>query len=291
MTALVVRRVGLQVLIEDAGRPGLAHLGVSPSGAADRASYLLANRLVGNADGAAGLEVLMGGLVLEPTHDVVVAVTGAPALVRAGGAAVALCTALRVRAGQTLEIGTPVAGLRTYVAVRGGLDVPTILGSRSSDPTSSLGPPPVRQGDHLAVGPPPTAPVSDEVGTPVSPPLGPIDLATVLGPRDDWLTEDALRLLGDAAWALTSESDRVGVRLSGPRLTRAARGELASEGLVRGAVQVPPSGQPVVFLADHPTTGGYPVVAVIDDDATDRLAQLRPGEQVRFTLQHASWLS
>ncbi|MDE9365285.1 biotin-dependent carboxyltransferase family protein [Luteipulveratus sp. YIM 133132] len=289
MSELVVRRTGPLALVQDRGRPGLARLGVGTGGAADRPSYELAGRLVGNEGGAAGLELLLGGAALEAAGEVVLAVTGAPACVTVDGRAAPLCAPLRVASGSRVEIGTPVAGLRTYVAVRGGLRTRTVLGSRSVAPSGGLGLHPLAEGDRLPVGRS-DAPVGEPGGSPVGPPLGPVDLPATIGPRDDWLTEDALAVLGDAVWQVGAEADRVGVRLTGPPLSRARAEELASEGIVRGAVQVPPSGQPLIFLADHPTTGGYPVVAVVDDAATDRLAQLRPGEQVRFVLRRASWL-
>lgn len=289
---LIVHAVGPLALIQDEGRPGQAAIGVSPGGAADRASYALANRLVGNPSGAATIEVLMGGLTFESTEPVVIAATGAPGPLTVDGRGVSLCAPVRVGAGEQVSLGMPIAGLRSYVAVRGGLAVPAALGSRSSDPTSGLGLPPLRVGDVLpvgdasSVGPDDLAPVT---GAPHSPPVGALELPAILGPRDDWLTPASTRALGAVEWTVGTDLDRVGVRLTGPTLERARSDELASEGLVRGAVQVPPSGQPVIFLADHPTTGGYPVVAVVDDAATDRLAQLRPGDRVRFTLRRARW--
>jgi biotin-dependent carboxylase-like uncharacterized protein len=188
----------------------------------------------------------------------------------------------------------PSTGLRTYLAVRGGLAEPHVLGSASTDPTMGVGPDPLAPGRRLAVGSPPDRkPAVDvDVAAPEPPPVTDVVLRVVLGPRDDWFAPSAVDALTSQPWAVTAESDRVGVRLAGPALDRAATGtsrELPSEAVVRGAVQVPHSGQPLVFLADHPTTGGYPVLAVVVDDDTDVLAQLRPGERVRFRRIPRGW--
>jgi biotin-dependent carboxylase-like uncharacterized protein len=266
-------------MVQDEGRRGLASIGVSPSGAADRRSYRLANRLVGNVFGATALEVTAGGLELRAERDVLVAVTGAPCPGAPHNASAWL------RAGDELRLGTPDRGLRTYVAVRGGLDVAPVLGSCSTDVLSGLGPPQLRAGDVLRAGgaaaelPPvdvaPVPAVGSAAGETVT-------VRVLPGPRRDWFARDAWTLLTDARYHVASDSNRVGVRLDGPALERSVTGELPSEGIMRGAVQVPSSGQPLVFLADHPTTGGYPVLAYVVDDDVDLVAQLRPGDAVRF---------
>jgi biotin-dependent carboxylase-like uncharacterized protein len=276
---LRVLRPGPLTTVQDEGRCGLASIGVSPSGAADRRSYRLANRLVGNDSGAPALEVTAGGLVLRAERDVLVAVTGAPCPGAPQSASAWL------RAGDELALGTPERGLRSYVAVRGGLDVAPVLGSCSTDVLSGLGPPPLRAGDVLRAGRAAAEPPPVDVA-PV-PPVGAaagetVTVRTLPGPRRDWVTPDAWVLLAHAAYHVASDSNRVGVRLDGPVLERSVTGELPSEGIVRGAVQVPSSGQPLVFGADHPTTGGYPVVAYVVDEDVDLVAQLRPGDAVRF---------
>jgi biotin-dependent carboxylase-like uncharacterized protein len=175
-----------------------------------------------------------------------------------------------------------VAGLRTYVAVRGGIVVPEVLGSRSTDIMADLGPPVLRAADELPVGGAPgrfpnvdVAPVADPEG-------GDLVVRVVPGPRDTWLTDDAWGALLHEGYEVTSESNRVGIRLDGPVLKRASDDELPSEGMARGALQVPPSGKPVLFLADHPVTGGYPVAAYVHDADVDRCAQLCPGQRVFF---------
>jgi biotin-dependent carboxylase-like uncharacterized protein len=286
---LEVLEPGPLCLVQDLGRRGHLSLGVPTSGALDRRAMVRANHLVGNDRDRAVLEVMLGGLVLRALDDVVVAVTGAPVPVRVdvdgrrrrppSG------RPFLVPGGAELALGSPAQGLRTYVAVRGGLGGPTVLGSRASDVLSGLGPPPVRAGDLLRVLPAPGTAVAgapDDAAHAV--PAGSEHTVRVLpGPRADWLTPSGLTLLATQRWEVTPRSNRVGLRLDGPELERAVTRELPSEGTVPGAVQVPPDGRPVIFLADHPVTGGYPVVAVVRDADLDRLGQLRPGDRLRLT--------
>lgn len=269
--------------IQDLGRPGWAHLAVSPSGAADRGSLRLANRLVGNPEGAAGIEVTFGGLAVRAVAPVVVAVAGATVAVRCDRATLPAGpgVALHLRTGDEVALGRPERGLRSYLAIRGGIDVAPQLGSRSTDLLGGLGPPPLIAGQRLGVGPPTgSLPAPDQV--PLAPIADPALLRVQPGPRLDWFEADAAQVLARTVWRVRGESDRIGVRLDGPVLRRRIKAELAPEGLVSGAVQVPPDGRPLVFLADHPTTGGYPVVAVVLGADRDRLGQLRPGQGVRF---------
>jgi biotin-dependent carboxylase-like uncharacterized protein len=189
----------------------------------------------------------------------------------------------QVPAGSTVVLGRPTAGLRAYLAVRGGISVPEVLGSRSTDLLSGIGPPVLAAGDRLPIGTLtegfPTldlAPVAARPSLPV--------LTARRGPRDDWFAPAALADLTGRPWTVSPDSNRIALRLSGPALKRAVDRELPSEGLLRGAIQVPPNGQPVLFLADHPVTGGYPVIAVVDAAGVDLAAQARPGELVRFRL-------
>jgi KipI family sensor histidine kinase inhibitor len=287
-----VVRPGVLATVQDLGRPGLGHLGVPRSGAADAASLRRANRLVGNPEGAAGLELTLGRAVLRFAEEAEVAVTGAPApvTVREGGEAGQPAdhgAAFLVPAGGTVQVGAAAAGLRVYLAVRGGVDVPPVLGSRSADLRSGLGPPPLRPGDRLPVGAPPEPPAAGAGGAaPARPPAGGAATIRVIpGPRDDWFAAEALGRLCGSDYTVTPASDRTGLRLDGPALPRARRGELPSEGVVTGALQVPPNGRPILLLADHPTTGGYPVIAVAATADIGLAAQLRPGRRVRFTLR------
>ena len=283
--ALEVLATGPLTLVQDLGRPGHAAVGVGRSGAADRGAFRLGARLLAQEYGAAALEVTLGGLQVRCRGELMVALTGAEGPAQVDGHLVDHRSPLRLRDGQVLRLGPPAVGLRTYLSVRGGIDVPAVLGSRSTDTLAGLGPPPVRVGDVLPVGPPPRRfPCVDVAPTP---PLadGALVLHALAGPREDWL-EDLTALTG-TGWTGSSRRDRVGVRLEGPPLRHAADRagqELASEGVVRGAVQVPAGGQPVLFLADHPVTGGYPVVAVVLGADVDRAAQARPGQAVRLRL-------
>ncbi|WP_420160410.1 biotin-dependent carboxyltransferase family protein [Nocardiopsis sp. CNT-189] len=280
--ALEVLAPGPFATVQDGGRPGRAALGVGASGAADRASYGLANRLLANPEGAPAVEATLGGLELRARGDLWVAVTGAECAVTAGGRGGAMNTVLRLRDGERLRLGTPDRGLRSYVAVRGGVAVRPVLGSCSTDVLAGLGPDPLAPGDLLPVGPPPAAaPVLDAApAAPVG--AGSPELRVVLGPRDAWFAPEAVRALLGADFEVTVRSDRVGMRLAGPPLPRAVDGELPSEGMVPGALQVPPDGEPVLFLADHPVTGGYPVIAVVLSADLPAAAQARPGTRLRF---------
>jgi biotin-dependent carboxylase-like uncharacterized protein len=280
MRGLTVTATGPLALVEDLGRPGRAGIGVARSGAADRASLRLANRAVGNHEGAAALEVTLGGLAFEVGDEgLCLCVTGAPVDVTVDGRGAGSHTVLQVAPGARVALATPRAGLRSYVAVRGGIDVPEVLGARSRDVMAGLGPEPLAQGDVLAVGRPTGEPPGvDHLPWPALD--EPVVLRAVRGPRDGWV-EDA-DLLVSTPWQATDRSNRVGTRLAGASLQHARDEQLPSEGAWRGAVQVPPSGEPVLFLADHPVTGGYPVVAVVVDEDVDRAAQVRPGQDVRF---------
>jgi biotin-dependent carboxylase-like uncharacterized protein len=275
---LEVVDAGPLTTVQDLGRPGLASIGVSPSGAADRSAARRANTLVGNPASAALLEVTLGGLRLVARQDTEVAVAGAPVPVAVDGVE-AGWPVVQLAAGSTLRLGRPAVGVRTYLAVRGGVEVPAVLGSRSTDLLSGLGPAPLRPGDLVRVGD--LVVVRGEVPDAV-PVAGDLELPLLPGPRLDLFAAGAFDLLLAAPYVVTADSNRVALRLDGASLHRASGGELASEGLVRGAVQVPPSGRPVLFLADHPVTGGYPVVAVVPDAATDRAAQARPGSRITF---------
>ena len=275
--SLKVLSTGPLTTIQDAGRPGMAAIGVGRSGACDRTSYELANRLVGNAPGAAVLEVTYGGLWLRAGGDVLVVTTGA----RCAGSP-AHNAPRWLRAGDEVRLGTPVTGLRTYVAVRGGLGVEPVLGSCSTDLLAGIGPAVVAAGDVLDVGGELGVLPGVDLAAVADPTGGTLTVRVLPGPRRDWFGDGAWDQLIHRTFAVTSDCDRVGVRFDGPAIERTRAGELASEGMVRGALQVPPSGKPVLLLADHPVTGGYPVPAYVVDEDVDRCAQLRPGQAVRF---------
>lgn len=277
MAEVVVEDPGALTTVQDAGRPGWAHLGVPRSGALDEPAFRLANRLVGNPEDAAVLETTLTGARLRLSRPLTIAVTGARCEVRANGRAVEHGAAVTAPAG-VLEIGPAIDGLRSYVALHGGVAVAPVLGSRATDLLSGLGPAPLVAGDVLPLG----SPAGDPSGEEAVPRPRQGVLRLRLGPREDWFRDAAATLHG-ASYAVGADSNRIGLRLEGPPLERVRAGELPSEGMVLGAVQVPPSGQPVVFLHDHPTTGGYPVVGVVRREDLAVCAQARPGD--RLTLR------
>ena len=289
--SLEVLRPGLQLLVQDLGRPGFASMGVSAAGAADRSALTAANRLVGNAETAAGLESFGGGVLLRAHGDGVAAVTGATGTITVTAADGTVLTprlgeAFALSDGDELELGPAERGVRRYLAVRGGIDVETALGSSSADTLAGLGPAAVVKGTTLGVHDPRTALhlVDPALArTRALPQAGEtVEMTVTLGPREDWFTDAGIETLLSQVWTVTHESDRVGLRLSGEvPLERARTGELPSEGAVTGALQVPPNGQPVLFGPDHPLTGGYPIIASVDD--VDFAAQLPPGVKLRFT--------
>jgi biotin-dependent carboxylase-like uncharacterized protein len=276
-----VLKPGALTTVQDLGRPGFAHVGIPRSGAADRSSLRLANRLVGNDEGAAALECTLIGPSLRFSKAAVIAVTGAPTAVRVNGEEMAINSAINVPAGATVEIGTAERALRSYLAVAGGVEVAAVMGSRSTDLLSGLGPTPLKAGVVVEVGSPTGA--APPVGAaPVAPPAQEPLLHVTRGPRADWFDDEALGRLTSTHWEVSNDSNRSGVRLIGEQLNRGRHDELLSEGMAHGAIQVPPSGQPIILLADHPTTGGYPVIAVVSSNDLDAAGQLRPGQRLRF---------
>ncbi|KUL32887.1 biotin-dependent carboxyltransferase family protein [Streptomyces regalis] len=279
--ALSVVHAGALTTVQDLGRPGHAHLGVPRSGALDGPAARLVNRLVGNAPEAAVLETTLSGCAVRPRSTVTVAVGGAPCHVTVDGRPVAWGAPVRVPAGALLEVGRAMSGVRSYVAVSGGITVEPVLGSRSTDLLSGLGPPPLTDGAVLPLGRPAGLHARVDVAPQPAPPAE-LVLRVTLGPRDDWFTPEAVRAFTAHVFSVSPASNRIGLRTEGPALERALTGELPSEGVVLGAVQVPPDGRPVVFLADHPTTGGYPVIAVVRAADLPAAAQAVPGTPVRF---------
>jgi biotin-dependent carboxylase-like uncharacterized protein len=266
VSVLRVIDAGVATTVQDAGRPGFAHLGVPASGVVDGELAALVNRLVGNEAGSAVIETT-GALVLRAER---------PALVASSVEGVARSL------GEGAELRVPSGHGRVwhYVAVRGGIAVEPVLGSRSTDTLAGIGPRPLHAGDLIPVGPDP--------GTDIDPGHAPLrPLASIVrlsvGPRADWFEPGALDRLVATGWTVTVTS-RIGVRMTGEPLRRSVTRELPSEGLVRGAIQVPPDGDPVMMLADHPTTGGYPVIAVVHPDDVAVVAQTSAGRPVRFRM-------
>lgn len=282
MIEFEVLSTGPLAIIEDLGRPGLAHLGVTGAGASDRRSHALANRLVANPPELATVEVTFGGFSAR-LHggSVDIAVTGADCAPAVDGIPFGLNSIRRITTGQVLTLASPGAGVRSYLSVRGGIAVDPVLGSRSYDTLSDIGPPPLRNGDRIPVGPLAGGFPHLEQAPVAAIAAGLVSLRVFGGPRHDWFADPDQLVRHD--WVVSEHADRVGLRLTGPPLAYRRPGrELPSEGMVRGAIQVPPSGQPVILGADHPVTGGYPVVGVVADSDTDAVAQLRPGQSVRL---------
>ncbi len=290
VSGLHVTRADRPALFQDLGRAGLAAQGVSESGALDRASLIEANLCVGNPRGAAVIEIAYGGFALRAGQSVTLAVTGAssPLAIRtADGRTIPAPSAapFAIDAGDELIVDFPEEGTRSYLAVRGGFVSAKILGSAATDTLAKVGPALVVAGDTLSLDNAPIAsvdPYRPKVGT--LPKAGEVVfLDVVLGPRSDWFTTGALKTLVEQDWVVTPESSRVGVRLTGEEaLEKATAAELPSEGTPIGAIQVPHSGQPILFLADHPLTGGYPVIAVVAQHHLDLAGQIPIGASIRF---------
>lgn len=281
--AVEVLEPGLLTIVQDRGRFGLLAVGVGRSGAADRASYELGSRLLGNEPSAAALEVTFGGVHIRAHGELLACLTGAPAPGTVAGRPVPCNAPFALSDGDELQLRMPPSGLRTYLSVRGGLAVDPVLGSRATDTMSGLGPAPAAAGDVLPVGDQKRSLPCVDVAAVAGPAAGPLTLGVLPGPRHEWFARP--EAFAETEWAVSERSDRKGIRFDGSPVERHADwadAELPSEGMVRGAIQVPPNGLPVLFLNDHPVTGGYPVIGVVRSADVDRAAQLRPGQRVHF---------
>ncbi|ROZ61937.1 carboxyltransferase domain-containing protein [Kocuria soli] len=294
LASLRVIHPGIRALIQDGGRPGHAAMGVSGAGAADRTALSQANRAVGNLPTAAVLECT-GAVHMEyrglPGVAAVAGAQGTGELVSSDGTVRPILQGVpfAIDDGDELSLSHPTHGLRYVIAVRGGLLARPALGSVSSDTLAGLGPGPLEAGDCVVVGDPRHAPaVVEPLGITRDLPRSgeTVDVMITLGPRDDWFTPEAVAALTAQEWLVGTRSDRVGLRLEGTvPLDRRIEGELPSEGTVTGAIQVPPDGQPVLFLPDHPLTGGYPVIGAVVAEHLDLVGQLPPGARIRFRLR------
>ncbi|HEV8673554.1 MAG TPA: biotin-dependent carboxyltransferase family protein [Methylomirabilota bacterium] len=289
MSDLVVVEPGLLTTVQDLGRPGYQRVGIPPSGPLDRAAFIIANRLVGNPDGAAGLELTLRGPRLEVRRPCLVAVTGAAMGFAVNGEAAPAWTAVRLRSGDVVSFRMVTAGCRAYLAVAGGLDVPPALGSRATYLRGRLGglegrPP--QKGDGLPIGAPALA-LERREGRTVPPARRPaysveIECRVILGPQDDRFTPDGIAALLGAPYEVTPQADRMGYRLKGPPIAHAAGHDIISDGIPLGGIQVPGEGQPIVLLVDRQTTGGYTKIATVISVDIGRIGQARPGHRVRF---------
>lgn len=293
-----VLQSGAQLLLQDRGRHGWAAMGVPVSGAADPAAFRAANRAVGNARNTAVLEGAGGGIELSFNTPAVIAITGAQGDLSVTTAdeeklSITHGQPTAIEPGDRVRIGALTQGMRSYIAVRGGFRIEPVLNSFATDTLSGVGPAPLESGDRLAID---TA-AAVELVEPVDPIfMKPqdndpdttpevVELRIILGPRTDWFTEESIDLLAQQDWTVTPQSNRVGLRLEGEQpLERVKDHELPSEGAVTGAIQVPPEGQPVLFLPDHPLTGGYPIIGAVIEEDLSLAAQLAPGSSLRFVV-------
>ena len=280
---------GMLTTVQDEGRWGFQNLGVSVAGPMDRASHRLANLLVGNRRSAATLEVTLIGPEIEFENGSVFAVTGAEFHVTLDGLEVLMNVATRARQGSTLRLSGRRRGARAYVAVRGGFESPSVLGSRSTHLASrmgGLGGRALVAGDRIPVGEVDTvAEVPSRGRRPaVVLPVGGARLRVMLGPQDERFSEAALASLRTARYEITPQSNRMGYRLAGPRLDHRAGADVLSDGTPIGSVQVPPSGEPILLMADCQTSGGYPKIATVITADLALAGQLAPADWIEFAV-------
>jgi biotin-dependent carboxylase-like uncharacterized protein len=276
---------GPQTTVQDLGRPGHLRYGVPPSGPIDRAAFLVANRLVGNPDGAAGLECTVMGPRVEAETACAIAVTGADMPVTVNGTEAPAWTTLRVKPGDIVKLGAARAGVRGYVALSGGIDVPLVLGSRATYLRGRLGGlsgRALRKDDRLALFAAPLPPLRRAAAAAIADLTVPPEIRVVLGPQADRFTEDGIRALVGGEYEMLPQSDRMGARLKGPRIAHARGHDIISDGIALGSIQVPGDGQPIALLVDRQSTGGYTKVATICSFDIGRLGQVKPGQRLRF---------
>ncbi|HEX5361927.1 MAG TPA: biotin-dependent carboxyltransferase family protein [Fluviicoccus sp.] len=285
---LILEQPALYSSIQDLGRVGQAHLGISPGGANDSLAAWLGNRILGNPEAAAVLELIEPParlLFVDGAHAVF---SGADADIRCNGRPVPPYARCWIPAGGHIEIDRPKAGSTIYLAVEGGFETPVVLGSRSTD--TRLGMSPLSRDTFLPVAVREQPPLSGHLIIPASYPNGfrlcqlfSPELEVLPGPHFDWLDEDTQRRLGDRGFTVSSQSSRMGIRLQGEPLVAPDR-QCLSAGVCRGAVQLPPQGLPILLAAEHQTTGGYPLVLQVCAHHLSRMAQLRAGERIRFRI-------
>ena len=276
---------GPQTTVQDLGRTGQMRYGIPPSGPVDRFAFVLANRLVGNADTAAALECTLIGPRFEITAAGTIAVTGADMPVTVNGQRVAGWRTIAVKAGDIVKLGPARTGVRSYVGVAGGLDVPLVLGSRSTYLRGRVGGVEgraLRKGDELHLFP--SRPVKPRHVEPRAIPdyTGEPTVHAVLGPQADRFTAEGLEALFGGRYEVLPQSDRMGSRLRGPRIAHARGHDIVSDGIALGSIQVPGDGQPIVLLVDRQSTGGYTKAATICSFDIWRVGQARPGQSLRF---------
>lgn len=289
MTTASLLDAGLLTTVQDLGRHGHLRYGVPASGPVDRQAFILANRLVGNPDTAAGLECTLMGPTIQMMEESVVAVTGADMPLTVNKREFSRWTAIRVLAGDVVKLGPSRSGMRAYLALAGGVDLPLVLGSRSTYLRGRLGGYQGRQlqrGDLVRVGAPPVEPHRLE-GRAVRPEAIPdyrdgAEVRVILGPQDDRFTPEGMRTFLEGPYEMTHQSDRMGARLRGPVITHTRGHDIISDGVPLGGVQVAGDGQPIVLLVDRQSTGGYTKIATVCSFDVGRVGQVRPGQRLLF---------
>ncbi len=287
MSALFVADPGLLTTVQDLGRFGHQRVGVPPSGPMDRVAFLVANRLVGNPDGAAALECTIKGPRLEVRQAATVAVTGAPMGFTVNGQAAPPWTAVPVRPGDVCGFQMASAGCRAYLAVAGGIDVPPALGSRATylrGRLGGIGGRALQKGDALPVGAAAGAVREGRTVPETRRPPYPAEreCRVILGPQDDRFTAEGIRAFLEGLYDVTPQADRMGYRLSGPEIPHVRGHDIVSDGIPLGGIQVPGERQPIVLLVDRQTTGGYTKIATVIGVDIGAIGQTRPGHRIRF---------
>lgn len=280
-----VQKPGLSTTVQDYGRFGFAHLGISPCGAADAVSLRIANRLVGNDQYAPALEMTLLGATLQFLSDAEIALSGADCGCTLGKDGVAMYSPLKVTANSVLQCGSTLNGVRTYLAIAGGINVPLIMGSASTDVRGKFGGIEGRRlkaGDVLEVGNDAHGPfrsipsrILDELSR-----TGPIRVTR--GAQANWFSKEQFNQFLASSYTISEQSDRAGLRLNGESINPIGPGQLLTDGIPLGAIQVPPDGQPILLFVDQQTTGGYPKIANAIAADIHRIGQLRPRDEIRF---------
>ena len=281
MSSILFSEVSGFITLQDQGRIGFANIAVPTSGAFDQSAHHLGNRLVGNFPGGCSIESLRGTFKFSTDTDLVIAVTGALASVQVNGREHEMSRTIYVATNSTVAIKPASAGLRTYIAIRGSILGNSVMGSHSYDELSQIGTPPIQAGDQFRIGNKVAGSISGDY-FPNFAMSGQAEIQLEARPAPRWREFINGHTLFEAEYQVTESSNRVGVRLSGPEMIWNSKERLASEGVITGAIQIPVDGMPLIFGPDHPTTGGYPVIAVVSRNSLNLLAQSAPGTKVRF---------
>jgi antagonist of KipI len=282
---IAIHEPGPLTTVQDSGRPGHLRSGIPPSGPVDRRAFIIANRLVGNPDGAAGLECTLMGPRFTAQAPCTIAVTGAAMPISVNGVDGPTWASIALREGDVVKLGAARAGVRAYIAFGGGIDVPLVLGSRSTYVRGRLGGlhgRALKRDDVLRLGAAPPARVRTVDQRLVPDFTGDPELRVVLGPQAERFTADGIAALLGGAYEMLPQSDRMGARLRGARIGHVRGHDIISDGIPYGGIQVPGDGQPIVLLVDRQSTGGYTKVATVCSIDLARLGQVKPGHRVSF---------